>query len=311
MTKYAVDGLIDEVDMTEAVAAALPDVEPPVLTRHHEDRVCPQSVISCGGRANAVHKYMRDRAAARYGWPDRVMGSLAIDSERKALAPFPLAAQFTLGERMSAPAIARTCGQPAFDHIARATEPHELVKSGEETMLGSNQVPQAAYALALREYSDLKRVIEAAISKATEARKSSSLAFEPVTAITVLSTDDGAVGCGIGRLVAAIARNAKPEEAILYHLILSVKGFGVPSTPGARASEFAGAVETILQVTGAWKPLEGLEIGADSRGANYTIVVPGEAYAGAEESFLHHVAQIAEVLRTPLGLVLAGRLRNS
>jgi hypothetical protein len=310
MTQVTVDGLIDELDTAEAMAAALADVESQVQLAHSDDRVCPQVVISCGGRANAVHEFMRARAAARYGWPDRVMSSVAIDSELAALEPFPLAARFPLGTRMSAPAIARACGHPAFGSIAKATEPHELVKSGEETMLGSNQVPQAAYALALREYSELKKGIGGAITAAKDAGKSSSLHFEPAISITILSTDDGAVGRGTGRLVAALARNVKPENAVIYHVILSVRGFGVPSPLGARASEFAGAVETVLQVTEAWKPLEGLEAGMDSRGANYTIVVPGEAYTGAEESFLHHVAQIAELLRTSLGQVLAGRLRN-
>lgn len=311
MTQVTVDGLIDELDTAEAMAAALTDVESQMQLPHSDDRVCPQVVISCGGRANQVHALMRDRAAIRYGWADRVMCSRAIDSELKMLEPFPEAARFPLGTRMSAPAIARACGQPAFERIARATEPHELVKSGEETMLGSNQVPQAAYALALREYEELKKAIEGTIAAATDVHKSSSMAFERVTSITVLSTDDGAVGRGTGRLVAALARNAKPEEAVVYHVIFSVRQFGVPSDVGARASEFAGAVETVLQVTGAWRPLEGLEIGVDSRGANYTIVVPGEAYDGAEESFRQHMAQIAEVLRTPLGLVLAARLRNS
>ena len=314
-------GLLQDAIAEDLLADAFPSDEvqadvPLSAIPHAGDRVCPQAVISVGGRSNAINAFVRANAGLRYGKPEAVMVSLGIDTDVEALDCLPPGSRCRLGSQISAPALAQLLDRPPYSHIREVVLAYLLHKSGSQTLLGSNQVPMAARALAMYELRRLYRLVSAAVDGvASKVRKHSSVPFDDINAIVVVGTDNGAVGRGVVRLITHLARRAIIKQGagsscVLYHVALWGSKFDCPSSLGAAASEFTGAVETILESTGELSQLSSFGPGWEADGPDFTVVLPGTAFGGSETEYQQHAARVIAMLATPMGAWLAGMWRN-
>lgn len=296
------------------LAENLPGVSEPLAEQDAQSILSPLGVLSCGGRANMVSQVLRswnsDRGATQ------TAAYLAVDTEAAALEEFEASSRLQLGRDVSAPQLARQFGRRANQRVAEATEPYLLAKSGELTVLGSNQVPAAANALARNELGVVYHAVQALVARTLELRDGSPQQFAACDVFVVVSSANGAVGRGTGLLMTNLVRNALIEAkalsaAVVYHVDLHMSSFSVPSAMGARASEFTSLVETLLDASHELPLLQtwGPSWDAD-HGADFTVVVPS-ATASTEEAYTRSAALMIDALRTPLGQWVAGMWRNN
>lgn len=311
--RSAVNAVAPQVEAVEGILNAFrPE-------RRADELLCPLGVITCGGRGSEVFEQLCALSDSRFGSYMDVLCGLVLDTDVESLSRFPEGMQCRLGERTSAPDIAKLMASPIHRFIADRVVGRNLVKSGRQTHQGSKQVPAAPYSLALYEHQQVYQAIQGLVNRVADLPASSHYTggFATQKTICVLGSDNGAVSRGTSRHVCRLVRKAITATGkgpfTVFHLALWGANYegDVPSPLGAAAGELGGAVETILAANDRLPLPRELDLDQKTEGAatDYNIVLSGLAFAD-EGQFKQHAAGLIDTLRSAAGQKLVSIWRN-